>query len=310
MGVSRISGYGFVGTHPVAEANSLLDALYDLLDLWLSKPSLASLLPGMMQISLGIGSTKIEFDLTDRKVLEDFVYNPDAVLEHLAGRMGVSRDEAMQMLRQADEARIEVVEIMDPSGLHSPIEEPDRTIERVAPAYVQDAYREQFKLLERSSDRRSGQRRSREERDLIWHALEHGRRHGLSERQLADQLGVTTSTIRRVRLDHEPEVILRPGRAPTRQEMKKVQRVIAKTRGNVAKAAERLDMPRSTLRDLVTRDLYRTQRAEASKRSRDELHDEVLARVTMGRSASQAAREVGVSERTARRWVAEARDKE
>jgi hypothetical protein len=307
--MSQAKSYAFQGRHPVAEGTSFLDALYDMLDQWLAERSLSMHAPGKMLVTLGIGSVQVEIEIVDRKVLGDFIYNPEGLIDYIASRMGVPVEEAKELIGQVDQARLEATELMDPSGSHVPMADPDRMVEAVAPVFVHEAYRALIQKEEIEARRAPGRARSKASKDLIWRAIQAARAMKISDQQLSEKIEVSTRIIRSIRKERTPSGpdVVESVKVPSKRQMERVLRAVERADGNLTEAARRLHVPRSTLRDLYQRFEHREEIRSTVGRTRTELRHELLARVASGEKASTVAREMGVAERTARGWAAEAK---
>lgn len=323
MPVGGLDSYFLRGQRPEEVGDDLDEAAQRLVDFWLSRPSLVPLLPGNVHVTLTIGGRTVEVEITDPNVIREMMSNPRALLDEVARHADLPVDAARLLLSQGS-AVVRVDTIMDPSridawrpGQHANgagAPPPELVLPGEVPKLIAALVRE----ADQEQARGRRRKRTAAARQLISLAIEQGVRRGQSDAAIAKALGLPRTTVRDARVRAEGERRVRTelaGRktgarlSPTQREL--VRRELQRTNNNAAQAARNLGLPPKTVRDLRARQEQRVAPAAPARRvgptERAALTSKLVAAVQGGQTATEAGRALGLSDRTSRRWVQQAR---
>jgi len=311
--------YRIVGEHPSAEGDNLEQALIDLFTFqWTvaNNPSLAMHKPGNVRIQLRVGTTEIEFEITDRKLLEEAQHDPSKLVAYVASKMGIDKADAEQILSQS-RATVTIDTIYWRDLVKQTIwrPEPGRDLDEVFPKNTLVLIK---KLTEEEDLYRAARRiRTPQGRRLLDTAVRLGKERGWTYKEMAKQTGFPRSTLRDAFVRMERQKIVRAefserkvGQRLTVDQKATIVSELQVESGNAAAVARKLGVPARTVRDLKSRSSRPTPRARTHRRytqsDRDALIDIVR---TQQLTPTEAGRTMGVPDRTARQWVQRAREK-
>lgn len=316
--------------------DSLEQAITALIQKWLSSPSLLSHAPGNLTISLQIGSSSVDVEITDPSVIEEMFSRPETILDELARHMDMPAADAKMILEQAS-ASVRVDTIRDPNNIDAwrpgldtetlaGAEPPSQAMPGAATTLIGALLKEQDRSIRRDKSRP----RTRYGRRLLELAVEAGKNQGLGDTQIAKRIGAPRTTVRdaRYRMERVERIQQqfgerKPGQRLTSDQKKIIRQELTRQKGNASATARALGLPAKTVRDLRVREA----RAAASARKvsgpgtaaasarktrytrpqRSALTLKLIEKVKAGASASEAGRLVGVKPRTARSWIRAAR---
>lgn len=322
MPVGGRDGYEFRGEKPHGEG-TLEDALVDILTMWMQAPSLREHHHvGVLEITITLAGVSQVIEVTDRAVLEAFRnVGPVVVLDHLAGLLGMDRKDAMMLL---EEARVEATatRLQVPSEPEAWRPDPDKVPVDVLATVSPDFLAAQLKEADEAARRARGRPRSLRGRHLLDVIVRMGKVRGWSDIEIAKRTHLPRETVRdaRHRIERTELLQVELGERPAGRPLTPVQRQVVlerveALRGNASAAARQLGLPARTVREIRQRAAQEAARRvglpglpEAVPRARtawkDTDRDRLFKRMRRtGRSASEVARDLGIPDRTARRWV-------
>lgn len=320
--------YFIRGSHPETFAASLEGALAQLVQLWLGAASLRPHIPGNLVIQLGYEGRAVTIEITDETVLRGLVTSagPMAVIEFIAQAMGVEAQDALSLLDGCTaRARVDVLyhsQAQWQPGVHPAKGEGGEDVVTAMPRETPHILSAMVKRHEQATGRETRRKRDREGQALVDMALRLGKKLGLSDTALSKQTGIPRSTLRdaRIRSGQDRGVFKgrKPGQPFVTKDRERILAEIRATKGNAAAAARRLGLPERTVREIrgraereaaaqkTTPDaVVPSARTHYSAEDRERLTSALQERIQKGQSASEAARELGIRERTARQWVRE-----
>lgn len=307
--------YFFRGRHLVYDGATLEEALMDLVDGWISRPSLVVHEMGHVEIDLQIRGATVKFEITDAKALDDLRYvGPNKLIEHISKQMGIDERDAMALLDEAS-AQVIVRAIRDPKHPNAWQADEELDPTKALPRAVPELLRE---LSEEANIQRDVRRpRNRQGREVLAAAVRSQEKLGLSDTQMARRTGIPRTTLRDARIRAQRQQVTieqfatrRKGQRLTPEQTQLVRDELARRDNNAAAVARSLGLPARTVRELrarTARTVTGQPRKRHSAQTRAELVD--LVRNT-GVTATEAARTLGVPPRTARGWVRKARFEE
>jgi len=329
--VGPYDSYFLRWSRPEEEGDSLEEALAQLQAFWLSRPSLVVHQMGNLVITLQIGSTEIQLEITDPVVLDRFQEEgPGPVLDHLIAESGLSREEAMLLIEESRaHVIVDALRVPDDPDAWRPGKTYSKEYKREMGAEApQQAWRdgaprmmgELVKDIDARTRRATGRPRSRQAQALIRAAIEHGRKQGMSDGQISQLTGVPRSTIRdaRIRMERVERVEQtfgrrQPGQRLTPNQREVVLQSLVENQDNAAKTARDLGLAPRTVRDIRMKANVEARRVEQPSFARDEgvvrqrwtpdQRSQVLREARdKGISVTEAGRIYGVPGRTARDW--------
>lgn len=338
MPVGNRDTYFLRGAHPDEEGSTLEQALSMLLLFWDSRRSLAVHEMGNLVVEMNVLGRLVSFEVTNPAVLEDLHHvGPIAVLEYLARATGLDRDVAMDILAASSaRVRVDCLQVPDDPtawrpGVHpvsgAGAEDAEDVMAREAVAMLSELVIEQDQISARAKSRRRTTNGDAYLREIVRVARE----KGLSDAEVARRTGLPRTTIRDARHRTEREGVVRrelarkAPRAAFRSEQREaILREVTAAKGNASEAARRMGVSPRTVREMRQRAVQEERRAEllrpgermaARTRYTPDAKAETLSRIlgTMREknlTASEAARENGVRDRTGRQWVREFRRKD
>lgn len=313
VGLLSVASYNIRGAHPEAEGATLEEALADLVNFWNSRPSLAVHEMGNLVITMMFGNQSVTLEITHPTVLEDLrgAAGPQAVLDHLARQTGLSLKDGRMLMEKAVQVqlRVDVLQVpWDPSawtpapGLDAGDVLQARSVGLVG-ALVQEA-----DIAARRGHRRT---RSPGEMTLIKALLSKAKTDGTSLAELAKASGIPHSTLKDAQDRVERERTRRKKqREKSKTEMAKdlaiLKKAVQSEHKSVAEAAREAGVAPRTARDLLRREKegHRIKAMKTmSKKQQSAKKSALLKKVRAGESATDAARALGIAERTARGWA-------
>lgn len=319
--MGNLQSYRFKGVPAEGTGRTLDEAIMDLSNFWNSRPTLVSHNWGVLTLQITVGSTPVVIEVTNPDILDDLsVGDTSSLVAQLAKDMQLDLHDTEMLLSETTDVVATVDRLRPPDGSGmvwqpDPSLSPDVVMPRAAVDWLADVGQE----ADMQSRRDQGGRRSKRSRDLLRLVVSTGLDQGMSDRQISSRTRLPVSTVRdtRERIDREKRVSKqfkgrKRGQRYTSEQRRVVEEVLSDTDGNAAEAARRLGLPSRTVRDLK-RSIERApeespkktlQRRSYSESDRDELLDLVKKE---GVSATEAGRRLGVSGRTARGWVRQAK---
>lgn len=293
--------YKFRGRAVEGRGRSLDAALSDLDGYWNSRPSLVMHDYGVIELQIVIGTTTTIVEVADKKVI-DAVEGGDttALVSYLAGKAGVSPAEMSTLLGRADEVIATVDRIRPPSDPNFWTETPGTEASVVLPTVI----------AAWATEAAQAPITPAEKRKVVGLVALFGQQEGKSLTEISKESGIPRSTLRdaleRERMTQQRQIRQRTkGARLESTERAEVMRLFAETE-NATDVARKLGLSDRTVRGVVQRERGPVRNIRKAGLM-DGLYDLAIGK---GMSASAAARELGMPERTARSWVRKMKKKE
>lgn len=319
MIAGNLQSYRFKGIPAEGTGRTLAEAIEDLSGFWMSRPTLLSHNWGVLTLQITVGATPVTLEIADPDVLDDLsVGDTSSLVTKLAKDMQLDLQDAEMLLSETTEVVATVDRIRPPDGSGMMWKEDPS----LSPAYVMpQASMEWLSDVGRQVDlqirRDHGRPRSRRGKDLLRLVVGTGHQQGLTDASISRRTQIPISTVRDTweRIQREQRVAAefknrKRGQRYTAEQKAVVQSTLEDTDGNAAETARRLGLAPRTVRDLKL-SLQRTSSVKAASRRRSYTETDKASLLDMVRSkgltATEAARKLGISDRTARGWVRQAK---
>jgi transposase-like protein len=291
-----------------------------------------------MVVTLRILGSEVTFEIVDENVLAAYMadQHPVAVLEYLAECMGIDKKEALRLIEEADEARVRVDTLQVPDtevhwepGVHPVHGYGAEGAKEVLSGAVVGFLGELASQEDKAAVRGKSRRRSRKGEQLVSDIARISKQQGISIAEASRRSGVPRETLRDARrrserLERQAVVVQRvhePRQRFDSEQRAAILAAVARSNGNASKAARELGLPDRTVREMRQREREATlaapheRAAPVRHRYADQEREALLSRMgslmrERGLTATEAGRQVGVADRTARGWVHAARRKD
>jgi transposase-like protein len=330
MPVGGPASYFFRGASPEAEAQNPMEALRALWQDWASSGALVGKNPGNIVFHMTVGNQVVVVEITDSAALSQFAtQGPGAVVDLLVKSMGLPEKEAFSILEEAyTQVRVDVLQdpkdpnawqpgkTLSPRGDVVGGDPIDQEMPKATGRFIGQLLKDEDKVSGRGPQRR----RTPRGRELVKIALTWGKDQKKTIPQISKATGIPKTTLSDARRATGPkpkppkifqarktgERLTPAQKAVVAQELKKNK--------NAAAVARKLGIPARTVRDArkamatkTTKASLGTPKGKATVYTAKE-KQRLFRRVkNQKETPTEAARKLGVPERTARGWVAKAR---
>lgn len=284
---------------------TLAEALHDLADFWLSRPSLINHEYGVVTLRIAIGNRETAIELVDPILLDQMLdRDVSALVDYLAKAMGTTADECSSILASASGIVTTVDRLRIPNDPVAWTASPDLAPDAVLPDATLDWVRDLIAAAVTT-------KRVEQGKELVSLGVRLGVGRKMSDTEISSRLGVPRTTVRdkRIAIEQEDKGIVRKKRY-TKSDEDKMLSAIDNAGGNVAAAARQLGIAASTLRDARERNRRKIRKGvRKAKRHMPgtvyapEVRTALANLVKSGMTATEAGRKLGVAGRTARGWV-------
>ena len=345
MAVGGPQSYFIRGASPRESGVNPIDALSRLWTFWFGNPALRRVNPGNVVLELSIGAQVVRIEITDPALLNDLMQSPtggpQAVLDYLAKYTGLNDKQGRALLMEAQtDVQVDVIqdprnptawqpgETMTPGGKIIGAPPASEALPSASGRFLGALIREDDKVVRRAP---GAPRRARGS-ELLRQIVEYGQSQGISPQRLSKLTGVAPSTLR----EAKRRFLAPPPKKELKifQKRKKGQRLTGRQEAairkrlqknpNAASVARQLGLPERTVRDVRARVKKDASRPVSSGVKRVSLgvkkpgsrartytpNDREALLSTMrgtGLTATEAARSLGLPERTARGWARKAK---
>jgi DNA-directed RNA polymerase specialized sigma24 family protein len=312
--------YFLRGQHPMVDADSLEEALVDILSYWAHRPSLVVHEMGNLVLEMNLHDKLVVVEIVDPDVLDRFrgPEGPAAVISHLVGLLGMDPADAASLLGNVTSTRAVVDTLRIPGEPYAWKPDADKVPEEVMPREAPILLNALLRAADEEAARGVRRRRTPEGEELLRAAVRMAAIRGWSVTKLAREIKIPISTLRDVktRMDREikgaEEFRKRPARTRlTADQTTLIRRGLATWGDNAAEVARRLGVPERTVRDVRARDVagrpVPTAEAPRAVRHYTDRDRKAFLKKLERNSPSEAARLVGIPERTGRQWQRDAR---
>lgn len=310
----NLQSYRFKGIPAEGTGRTLDEAISDLSNFWMSRPTLLSHNWGVLTLQITVGSTPVTLEVADPDILDDLeVGDTSSLIEMLARSMQLDMQDAEMLLSESTDVVATVDRIRPPSGSGMAwTPDPGLSAPNVMPAAGMDWLADVGQQVDLQVRRDRGRPRTQRGRDLLRLIVGAGHEQGLTDASISRRTNLPVSTVRDTweRIQREQRIATefkgrKKGQRYTADQKAVVKATLEDTGGNAAAAARRLGLAPRTVRDLKrSMKAKKTPRRSYTQTDKDQLLDLVRSDKI---SPTEAGRRLGVSGRTARGWVRKAK---
>lgn len=310
----NLQSYRFKGIPAEGTGRTLDEAISDLSNFWMSRPTLLSHNWGVLTLQITVGSTPVTIEVADPDILDALeVGDTSSLVQMLARDMQLDLQDAEMLLSETTDVVATVDRIRPPVGSGMAwTPDPGLSAPNVMPTAGMEWLSDVGQQVDLEVRRDRGRPRTQRGRDLLRLVVGTGHEQGLSDASISRRTNLPVSTVRDTweRIMREQRVSKefkgrKKGQRYTAEQKQVVKATLEDTDGNAAETARRLGIAPRTVRDMRrSMEAKRSPRRSYTQAEKRELLDIVRQEQI---SPTEAGRRLGVSGRTARGWVRKAK---